>query len=138
MFYANDEPEGKLLYTETIKLYRIVLYTITKSTRDRQKITRYNCKTDTLTVSFLMVMRLERTPRLFLFWCCCRMRSTISFSRLLGRFTCGVTETSLYTPSITFQHLPPNSSDLVTPLKGHFLSPPSCPRTWSAPSERFG
>ena len=28
--------------------------------------------------------------------------------------------------------------DLVTPLKGHFLSPRSCPATRSAPSERFG
>ena len=28
--------------------------------------------------------------------------------------------------------------DLVTPLKGHSLSPRSCPATWSAPSERFG
>ena len=28
--------------------------------------------------------------------------------------------------------------DLVTPLKGHSLSPRSCPPTWSAPSERFG
>ena len=25
MFYVNDEPEGKFLYTETIKLYSIVL-----------------------------------------------------------------------------------------------------------------
>ena len=28
--------------------------------------------------------------------------------------------------------------DLVTPLKGHSLSPRSCPQTRSAPSERFG
>ena len=28
--------------------------------------------------------------------------------------------------------------DLVTPLKGHSLSPRSCPTTRSAPSERFG
>ena len=28
--------------------------------------------------------------------------------------------------------------DLVTPLKGHHLSPCSCPPTRSAPSERFG
>ena len=28
--------------------------------------------------------------------------------------------------------------DLVTPLKGHTLSPRSCPPTRSAPSERFG
>ena len=28
--------------------------------------------------------------------------------------------------------------DLVTPLKGHSLSPRSCPSTRSAPSERFG
>ena len=27
---------------------------------------------------------------------------------------------------------------LVTPLKGHSLSPCSCPPTWSAPPERFG
>ena len=27
--------------------------------------------------------------------------------------------------------------DLVTPLKGHSLSPRSCPATWSVPSERF-
>ena len=26
MFYANDEPEGKFLYTETTKLYCTVLY----------------------------------------------------------------------------------------------------------------
>ena len=26
MFYVNYEPEGKFLYTETIKLYYIVLY----------------------------------------------------------------------------------------------------------------
>ena len=28
--------------------------------------------------------------------------------------------------------------DLVTPLKGHSLSPRGCPPTRSAPSERFG
>ena len=28
--------------------------------------------------------------------------------------------------------------DLVTPLKGHSLSPRSCPPTRSAPSEKFG
>ena len=28
--------------------------------------------------------------------------------------------------------------DLVTPLKGHSLSPRSCPPTWSAPFEMFG
>ena len=28
--------------------------------------------------------------------------------------------------------------DLVSPLKGHSLSPRSCPATRSAPSERFG
>ena len=28
--------------------------------------------------------------------------------------------------------------DLFTPLKGHSLSPRSCPATWSAPSEKFG
>ena len=28
--------------------------------------------------------------------------------------------------------------DLVTPLKGHSLSPHSCPLTWSVPSARFG
>ena len=28
--------------------------------------------------------------------------------------------------------------DLVSPLKGHSLSPRSCPPTQSAPSERFG
>ena len=33
-----------------------------------------------------------------------------------------------------FQTLP----DLVTPLKGHSLSPHSCPATQSAPSKRFG
>ena len=26
MLYVNDEPEGKFLYTETIKLYCVVLY----------------------------------------------------------------------------------------------------------------
>ena len=28
--------------------------------------------------------------------------------------------------------------EMVTPLKGHYLSPRSCPATRSAPSERFG
>ena len=28
--------------------------------------------------------------------------------------------------------------ELLTPLKGHSLSPCSCPPMWSAPSERFG
>ena len=28
MFYVDGEPEGKFLYTETIKLYCIVLYCI--------------------------------------------------------------------------------------------------------------
>ena len=32
----------------------------------------------------------------------------------------------------------PTLPDLVTPLKGHSLSPRSCPPTRSAPSERFG
>ena len=32
----------------------------------------------------------------------------------------------------------PHRQDLVTPLKGHSLSPRSCPATRSAPSERFG
>ena len=27
MFYVNDEPEGKLLYTEKIKLYSVLLLT---------------------------------------------------------------------------------------------------------------
>ena len=35
----------------------------------------------------------------------------------------------------TFLHTPP---DLVTPLKGHSLSPCSCPATRSASSEKFG
>ena len=26
MFYVNDDPEGKFLYTETIKLYCILMY----------------------------------------------------------------------------------------------------------------
>ena len=66
----------------------------------------------------------------------------------------------LHTASTAFRHLPPNSEhrfpapssklraplsgtflqtlpDLVTPLKGHSLSPRSCPATRSAPSERF-
>ena len=33
---------------------------------------------------------------------------------------------------------PQSLPDLVTPLKGHSLSPRSCPATRSAPSERFG
>ena len=45
--------------------------------------------------------------------------------------------TFLHTPCIAFRHLPPNLPDLVTPLKGHSLSPRSCPPTRSAPSERF-
>ena len=32
----------------------------------------------------------------------------------------------------------PNLPDLVTPLKGHSLSPRSCPATRSAPAESFG
>ena len=28
MFYVNDEPEGKFVYTQTIKLYCVVLYCI--------------------------------------------------------------------------------------------------------------
>ena len=45
---------------------------------------------------------------------------------------------STHTPSIAFRHLPPNSARFGTPLKGHSLSPRSCPATRSAPSERFG
>ena len=45
---------------------------------------------------------------------------------------------SSHTPCIAFRHLPPNSANLATPLKGHSLSPPSCPPTRSAPSGRFG
>ena len=37
-------------------------------------------------------------------------------------------------PGTLLQTLP----DLVTPLKGHSLSPRSCPPTGSAPPERFG
>ena len=53
-----------------------------------------------------------------------------------------------HTPSTAFRHLPLRAPlsctflqtvpDLVTPLKGHSLSPRSCPATRSAPSERFG
>ena len=51
------------------------------------------------------------------------------------RQTRGMLHATLQAPlSGTFlQTLP----DLVTPLKGHSLSPRSCPPTWSAPSERF-
>ena len=54
------------------------------------------------------------------------------------------------TPGIAFRHLHPTLRaslsgtflqtlpDLVTPLKGHSLSPSSCPPTRSAPSESFG
>ena len=42
-----------------------------------------------------------------------------------------------HTPSIAFRHPPQTLPDLVTPLKGHSLSPRSCPPTRSAPSERF-
>ena len=55
--------------------------------------------------------------------------------------TCTHTDTHTHTHTLpaplsgTFlQTLP----DLVTPLKGHSLSPRSCPATRSAPSERFG
>ena len=49
--------------------------------------------------------------------------------------------------NIGFRHLPPTSAsrtflqtlpELVTSLKGHSLSPRSCPPSLSAPSERFG
>ena len=47
---------------------------------------------------------------------------------------CGRGGPQNHTPSTLLQTLP----DLVTPLKGHSLSPRSCPPTRSAPSERFG
>ena len=57
-----------------------------------------------------------------------------------------------HTPSTAFRHLPPRVTlqaplsgtflqtlpGLVTPLKGHFLSPHSCLPTQLTPSERFG
>ena len=60
------------------------------------------------------------------------------FTCVLGRYDAS---TVLLAPTLraslsgTFlQTLP----DLVSPLKGHCLSPRSCPATRSAPSERFG
>ena len=50
---------------------------------------------------------------------------------------CVIRDTVLLRASLSgtfLQTLP----DLVTPLKGHSLSPHSCPLTWSVPSERFG
>ena len=43
-----------------------------------------------------------------------------------------------HTPSIALRHLLQTLPELVTLLKGHSLSPRSCPPTRSAPSERFG
>ena len=45
MFYVNDEPEGKFLYTEIIKLYCIVLYQ-GKIASDRHNVwsTTIKCK----------------------------------------------------------------------------------------------
>ena len=45
---------------------------------------------------------------------------------------------SAHTPSIVFGTFLQTLPDLVTPLKGHSLSPRSCPPTRSAPSEMFG
>jgi len=43
-----------------------------------------------------------------------------------------------HTPITAFRHPPPKTlPDLVTPLKGHSLSPCRCPATRTAPSERF-
>ena len=53
-------------------------------------------------------------------------------SACIGVYVCVILRAPL---SGTFlQTLP----ELVTPLKGHSLSPRSCPPTRSAPSERFG
>ena len=79
-------------------------------------------------------------------------------------YSCSISGWS-HTPSIAFRHLPPKEGcrkpvlgvwvghtlrpslsgtflqtmpDLVTPLKGHSLSPRNCPPTRSVPSERFG
>ena len=82
-------------------------------------------------------------------------------ARLRVALKASLSGTFLQTASIDFRHLPPNCEhrfpasssklqaslsgtflqtlpDLVTPLKGHSLSPCSCPPTRSAPSERFG
>ena len=57
------------------------------------------------------------------------------FNQPANLFNDNSTGTLLASLSGTFlQTLP----DLVTPLKGHPLSPRSCPPTWSAPSKRFG
>ena len=40
--------------------------------------------------------------------------------------------------TLAFRHLPPNSARFVTPLKGHSLSPHSCPATWSASYKGLG
>ena len=61
---------------------------------------------------------------------------TSAFENSCGCTVLDMPECTLRAPlSGTFlQTLP----DLVTPLKGHSLSPRSCPPTRSAPSERFG
>ena len=57
----------------------------------------------------------------------------------IPKFTCPiiVSQSSTLRASLsgTFLQTQP---DLVMPLKGHSLSPRSCPPTWSVPSERFG
>ena len=54
---------------------------------------------------------------------------------------CGHCSGTTHTPSIAFQHLPPNSAGNghATELRGHSaLSPHSCAPTLSAPSESLG
>ena len=61
--------------------------------------------------------------------------STQTFRKLLTASVDSYADTIRAPRSGTFlQTLP----DLVTPLKGHSLSPRSCPATRSAPSEKFG
>ena len=47
-------------------------------------------------------------------------------------------EWAWHTLSFAFRLLPPNSARFVMPLKGHSLSPRSCPSMRSVPSERLG
>ena len=94
----------------------------------------------------------------------CEWRVERGLSKQHRRLSCG--RCLAHTPSIAFRHLPPKLKGgcrkpvlgvwilptlraslpgtflqtlphLVTPLKGHSLSPRSCPPTRSAPSERF-
>ena len=52
--------------------------------------------------------------------------------------SCGPVTPNPTLPASLSGSFPQTLPDLDTPLKGHSLSPRSCPPTWSAPSEKFG